>query len=542
LASLSPTSLYRTDANPKHSAGAAEIAVFIACSAFLLLGLTLIPYTGIQTDEAIFANPLFGPTNRDFRIILFHLDIPLMVMSYMGTLKALLYWPILSVFGHGPYSIRVPVVVAGAVTILALFKFSKIAASIRAGLAAALLLASDPAFLLCTTFDWGPVALGHLLLVTGCLAVANSYLELGCLLFGLALWNKAIFLWPLTGLIAGLLVAYLPEFGITLTDWRRCARSLCMFLLGASPLILYNVHQPNATLRLNAQLSLEDVGVKFQQLELATRGATLFGYLATDDGSGSAKPLGSWHGRASWWIRERLGKHRFSLFGYAILLAILATPLWWRSPLRKAGVFSLTFSVVTFAAMAVTRHAGSAVHHILMLWPMPHLLVGVAIAALRPRWLFPPLVAVLVLSNLLVINQYLIQLERWGAAASFTDAIYPLSDALPDSAGYTIYVIDWGMWDNLELLHFGKLHMVWAGDHFTTANPDEASRREITKMLSDPHGLFLGHVPSREEFRGVGERLTSRGSALHYERQLLRTISDSNGRPVFEIFRFATKP
>ena len=103
------------------------------------------------------------------------------------------------------YFVRLPMVLVGAVTILVFYKWAGIFAGPRGALLAAVLLATDPTFLLTDTFDWGPVALQHLLVVSGCFLIARGRLCWGAFLFGLALWNKAIFLWTLAGL-----------------GWRRC--------------------------------------------------------------------------------------------------------------------------------------------------------------------------------------------------------------------------------------------------------------------------------------------------------------------------------
>ena len=73
----------------------------LCCCLTILAGCALIPYAGIQMDEALFAGPYYQPVQREFRIRLFHHDIPLMVMTYIGTLKTLLYWPLLAIFRSG---------------------------------------------------------------------------------------------------------------------------------------------------------------------------------------------------------------------------------------------------------------------------------------------------------------------------------------------------------------------------------------------------------------------------------------------------------
>src|ERR1700719_1989898 len=119
-----------------------RMAAIAACCAFMLLGFALIPYAGIQNDEAVFANPLYKPTSDDFQVTVLHHEFPLMIVSYYGTLKTLLYWPILRMFRPGAFSLRIPVVLAGALTILGLYKFAESIASQRTALFACLLLAS----------------------------------------------------------------------------------------------------------------------------------------------------------------------------------------------------------------------------------------------------------------------------------------------------------------------------------------------------------------------------------------------------------------
>ena len=50
-----------------------------------------------------------------------------MVMTYVGSLKTLLYWPIFRIFGSSPWTLRLPVVLLGAITI---FVFLHLAAGI----------------------------------------------------------------------------------------------------------------------------------------------------------------------------------------------------------------------------------------------------------------------------------------------------------------------------------------------------------------------------------------------------------------------------
>ncbi len=72
-------------------------------------------------------------------------------------------------FGSSVWVVRLPVALTGAITVFIFYHLIRGIESRGAAVAAcagAFLLATDPVFLLTNTFDWGPVALEHVLLVT----------------------------------------------------------------------------------------------------------------------------------------------------------------------------------------------------------------------------------------------------------------------------------------------------------------------------------------------------------------------------------------
>jgi hypothetical protein len=505
------------------------IVIGAACL-FILLGTLLIPRAGLEVDEALFTQPLYHRLSPDFELGVLHHKVPVMIIAYIGAFKTLLCWPILRLGGPSVFAVRLPMVLVGAATILLFFLFAESVVGRAAAVVAAVLLATDPTFLLTDTFDWGPVALEHLLLAAGCLAMASRRSALACFLFGLALWNKATFVWALSGLVVATLVAYWPECRQRLHDRRLVIRCALAFMAGALPLLLFNLHRPAATLRATNGVSTQDFGVKLHQLRGALDGSGLFGYLVAEDSMTEQPKLLA--------ARWRLGGSRSSLFPYAVALAIFAAPLWWQSRGQRAGVFALVFCTVTFLAMAVTRDGGTGIHHIVLLWPMPQLLAGIAICALRPRWIAPVLAAVLVISNLLVIDRYFFQLERNGAAGTFSDAIYSLSSAIPQLGNDSVYVADWGMYESLEYLHQGRLPLNYSPAILAAENPSGGQLSTIAAMIADPKGLFVTHVSEQEVFKGVRERFQTVAASAGYEKRVIQTISDSNGRPVFELWRF----
>ena len=112
---------------------------------------------------------------------------------------------------------------------------------------------------------------------------------------------------------------------------------------------------------------------------------------------------------------------------------------------------------VAWLLMALTHDAGTSAHHVVLLWPFPILFAAIALASLPWRPLAWTAACVMIAMNLLVLNQYVYQFARDGAGDVWTDALTPLSASLDAYADRTIYVIDWGLYENLNLLHEGRL-------------------------------------------------------------------------------------
>lgn len=522
----------------------------ISCLLTLTAGCFLIPYAGIQMDEALFAGPYYQPVSREFRLRMFHHDIPLMIMTYIGTAKTLLYWPLIAIFrstfaAHpraAAWVFRLPVVLAAALTVFVFFYLTERATSRRAAIVAALLLASDPTFLLTNTFDWGPVALEHLFLVTGSFFLLKfaqngieRYLPCGFFFLGLALWNKAVFVWALAGLTLAVVSVFGREVAKTVTR-RHLALAVAGFLLGCLPFAIYNGHRRMETFRSTAHLQPSGAPAKFIHVRSALGGYGLYGYIVSEEYTDSPKPAVSFPGRVASFLRDHLGEHRGAGMEYAALLALLAVPLWWRS---RAAWFCLIFSGVAWFLMASTKDAGASLHHTVLLWPFPQMFVAIAISRMPWRWLAGAVCLLLVALNLLTLAQYISQFERNGAEGPFTDAIYPLSAAVAEIPGQTVYLLDWGIELPLAVLHDGRLRMRSGHDPLMSDTPSDWDRDTAGRMFRDPGALFLRHVEKRENFTGVAKRFDERSAAAGCQKTNFKTIPDSNGRPVFEMFQLS---
>lgn len=517
---------------------------------FVIQGVALIPYLGLQMDECLFGMGLYEPAFAERGVSLFGHVIPTMVMSYIGALKMWVYGAVFAVWAPSAYSVRVPMVLTGAATIWLFFLLVRRTCGERCALAAAALLTFDATFLLTTTFDWGPVALQHLLLMAGALCIVRHCqihswpdLALGFFLFGLALWDKALFIWILAGLGVATLVVFPREFFSRLNR-RSAAIAILAFLAGAAPLVHYNWRHGMKTFASNVQYSTVGVDGKLNLLRFALEGNSMFGYMVREEPAPRCGQPSTPFEAASVTLSHALDEPRTGLLFLSVALTLALLPWLWSTPARKPILFSLVFCVVAWLQMALNQNTGGGTHHTVLLWPFPHLAVAAALTqatlAFR-RFAAPALTLLLTLiagSNLLVTNQHVAQLIERGPGLVWTDAIDPLADALLQTPAQRVYVMDWGVFDTLRLLGQGKLPLWVGGDSFNPEGMTPERRREADQALSMDGAVFVGHTEGNEIFAAHTAQLKAYAEAAGYRKETLNVVPDRHGRPIFEIYRW----
>ena len=84
---------------------------------FIVAGVLLLPYPGIENDEALFAGGIYTPDRMEASFRLFDTPVCTMIMSYIGALKAWLYAPVFLLWRPSPVSLWLPVILCGALTV-----------------------------------------------------------------------------------------------------------------------------------------------------------------------------------------------------------------------------------------------------------------------------------------------------------------------------------------------------------------------------------------------------------------------------------------
>jgi hypothetical protein len=503
---------------------ATALALFF-CVLFVISGSLWIWRPGIQSDEALFTvgmyPPFYYPPISAARI--FGRDYALMVMSYVGSLKTHLWMPIFAAWGGTPMTIRFPALIVGAVSVWLFFLLVRRTLGVRAALIGVALLATDSLYLFTVRWDWGPVALQHLMLVGGLYALTRRWIGLAFFLFGLGMWDKALFIWSLVGMGAAGLVLFHREIRAELRLKTLIVATLA-FLAGAYPLIRYNVKHDWVTFRGNAVRGDESLLDKAQVLRYSFDSTYLGAPILRDwwDGrqnepttalergtEGFSKLFGSPHRNAHFWL---------------MVAGILALPLIWRTPARRAILFALIFMTVVWTQMAWAKNGGTSIHHTVLLWPMPILIIAAAGSQLRAR-IAAVLTSLVVIWNLAVTASWYTDLNRFGAQPPWTDAVYQVTEALQNSPKARVCALEWGFFDNIRALSDGKVEVCVAEDPVT-----EEGKKYTLAQMSQPGIVYIAHTQGNHIEKERVERIQNFAKEQGFRMTDVRKFADSNGR------------
>ncbi len=466
-----------------------------------------------------------------------------MLMSYLGCLKTLLYAPILRWFGSSAYAVREPALLIGAASIWVFYLLLRNAAGIRAAIVGCWLLAADTVYLLTTCYDWGPVALQHLLILGGAYAIHRFYqtrssfaLACGFFLFGLALWDKALALWTLSGLAAAALTMYPRQFFAAIR-LRTILLSAAALVIGALPLISYNLEQRFATIGENTVFDTHYLLPKVSSLAQTARGGILLGFLNADDGATPAPhaPRG-WAESASAGISSAFDHPSSSLLPAAFFVALALAPVGGRKTVRAVGFFVIAMAVA-WLEMAGNPNTGNSAHHVVLLWPWPQAVIAVSFAAASLRWkrwgrpAAAVAAGVVAASCLLVTNECHARLVRNGGTTQWTAAIFPLAGWVSHSGADYVFCTDWGILNALTLLTKNKPAL---RDGIGIVE----NKAALASAVTNPRAIFVGHAAGAQFRRGIDERIAAAACQRGGNRKVLGLVGDEYGRQVFVIYGF----
>ena len=229
---------------------------------------------------------------------------------------------------------------------------------------------------------------------------------------------------------------------------------------------------------------------------------------------------------------------------YALAASVCLLPWLWFTPARQPALFALVYLLVAWGLMILLPNTGASLHHVLLLWPFPHLLIAVAGAQIsysfgkRGALLAAATLVLLAGRNLLVVNHLYADLVTRGPSVIWTDAVFPLFRYLDSLPPTKVIAVDWGYSTTLCLLSDGTMP---ANDISATLIERSAEDDNwVAFLMRQPNTIFVGFDGEHEIMPGVRQHLASIAAQAGFRQIVIARIRDRNNRARFDVFRYAS--
>jgi len=435
------------------------LAIAAAC-VFVLLASYRIDLPGLYMDEVDFVNAARG--GSDNTMIYARLgSVPLLIMPYLGALKAWIYAPVFGLFGVSALTIRFPAILIAALTLLILFQLMQSQVGAAWALVATWLMAVDPANLFPSRLDWGPTVLMHFF-QAAMLALWFSYrdkpklwkLVVICICAGLGFFDKFNFIWLIVAFSLGVALCYpdsLKNLWLSSSRFARVAAGI-VFLIGFGATLFFVL--PILHLH-GANLPPMNLDAKWKGLLSALSGqGVAYQIFETCSPVISFVPF--------WLIVADCCLALTCLF-------FLGQNAEAREN-RRNGFFLLLIGVFVFLLIFITPQAGGP-HHYSMIFPLPllasvflaHALYGRVSTKNLRRFAALLLVGASTCIFLVNVHNTMWYLSRFRTGAHFSPRwspeIYSLSQYINEHGrgAESIISVDWGLHNQLHALAPRKL-------------------------------------------------------------------------------------
>jgi hypothetical protein len=401
------------------------------------------------------------------------------------------------------------------------------------------LMATDPAFVVLSKLDFGPIVVGtffKLLAVWAFLRLLatreSRYLAIFLGAVALGLFDKVNFIWFVNALAAATLLAFpsalLRAVRHQPLSVRLASGAAAVTIVAALAFLLFPLRSFHA-----AGLIVVN-GDRFREMARVALGTIDGRSMWTFLLQGSPPPP-SWTGAV-----------------LAASLALLAAGVWRRAPGARFGAFFLVLLAGTLVQVIVTGAAWGP-HHMMTFWPWHHMLICLGAAAPvssgpTSRHATAMSVAGAALLGLVAISQamttmaYVRAFTRDGGFDPRWDpAIYALSDAIERIPGRgSVFSVEWGLHTQLQALASPetrrRYHDVWPA--FTDLRRARAEARGWwAERVTAPGAVIVIHAP-----RAIDNRITRRSVVDLIAREDLTSrrmiaIRNGDGRPMYEVHR-----
>ena len=513
----------------------AGILLAAAAGCYVLAAGRLIDVPGLQYDEVLFVNAATGePTNGIF-VAKRLFGVPVMLMTYIGALKAYLYYPVFSLFGVSPATIRWPVIALSLGTLGLAYAVARFSCGRVTSALLTLAIAADPAFIYMTKLDYGPVVLMLLLkmLAVWCLLRAVRRESTGALwgvtaACALGMFDKLNFIWFVVALTVAAAILFRGE--LTRVYRRRRLAFVAPLASLAAVFLVTTVYLVGPQL-LSSQTAAESVTLADRVpyvLRLYARtmnGRELFNFVTG---------------------RELVAVSLTNVVtvaglvlavvgcGYAVWRAGALARMEWRQ--RVLACHLLVFVVVGLEIWVTKKAWGP--HHLMMLYPFQYLIVFAFVDRLAGAAGAAVLAAVLLASSASVGNAYR---QAMRPAAEFqpqwSPRVYDLVAYLDARRLDRIVSVDWGIHNQLYALGSPSTRAA-ARDRWPQfrAADNRAAQMRVYRDVLGRRAVAILHGRGWDNMPEVRPHFFAWAASFGLAATLERTFSSPAGTPIFEVY------
>ena len=516
---------------------------------------------GVYADEALFVGAAYKMTGEcaiDAQVAKSLKCLPLYLQPpYLGVTKAALQAPIFAVFGSGAIPLRLPMILLTCLSLFGLFVFLQRQWGSVPALITLSLLALDPIFIYHIRFDWGPAAIAlfcRLALVICTLKWLQNgqmWALKGAVFFALlGFYDKLNFIWVLGALgLAVLLCA--PRLLLQRMAAREARAPLTVALIGFSIMIFLLVLPamrlplPTTAQPLIWSQQWQNFWAQYAQV---FSGGSLLPWIFKLPASSHPWPeyLLGFQGLCtltlSWQLKPHLQSEAVSESKSRALITLY----------RGLSVYLLSMMLLM---MATKQFSGS--HHLIMLWPAPHLHLLLSAYLLVTR-IWPSgwasaksagyaamaLCAVLYGAVYLPIHTALIKgwQDQYSYRGVMDPAINKLAAFLSTRDEPLIAPADWGLNENLMSLVAKpqRARLKRWNPFFSEPYDKNVARNEwlYTEFVARAPSLYIVFQPDEVMMPGTRENLATFFSVWHGCATLIFENPALDGRPLHQVWRF----
>lgn len=571
----------REASQKKWSGRGVWILVLGAMVVYLILATRTLDRPGLHFDELLHVNAALGGLDSTF-IYKEIAGIPVLLMPYIGALKAYLTAPVFALFGVSVATIRLPLILITAATLPLLFVTVRRLFNARTAVVATWLFAVNPTIISLTKLDSGPVVLA-LLATTASLFFFERLITRGSIWSAVGLvgslaagvFHKLNFIWVVNGLFGAVVLTYGKHFwerwrqpGMTTTKETETAKKIDTIKNNKAAISVNTTHRKwkISSARWATLFAGLGIIVLIAMYLVVSLKFNLFGYVGGDKyswplrlervASGLTSLLnGELYINYSLTDFQSIAGIVYAAIAYAIIVLSLVLTVGFRKlrgiqpKTRKAFLFITLTLALVIGQITITRNAVwpwhfSAVEPLLtiLLAASVVMLVDEIFCWVRQRMRTFVLIALTIAAlvyHLWLFGQYLQAFERPPRNIYWSTAIYELIDYAA-ATDKKFVSIDWGT--HTQLLAFSKNPQKFKNESFNLNRSPlpSTAREQFTEVyLQSPNEyLFILHPSRFTLFKASRQNFFDLIAEQGLTARLVKTIDD-NPRAIFEIYELA---